>query len=149
MTEAGNAAKPRQVVITNRMMTWQLNGRSFEMTGVAADEVGRVGELTAWEFVNERNPGQMMEQNGMAHPLHIHGTQFQVVERQVLPALKAGVESVRAGYVDEGWKDTVLVMPGERVKVLLKFVHPGLFLYHCHNLEHEDQGMMRNFRVDA
>ena len=149
LTEAGNAAKPRQVVITNRMMTWQLNGRSFEMTGVAADEVGRVGELTAWEFVNERNPGQMMEQNGMAHPLHIHGTQFQVVERQVLPALKAGVESVRAGYVDEGWKDTVLVMPGERVKVLLKFVHPGLFLYHCHNLEHEDQGMMRNFRVDA
>ena len=91
MTEAGNAAKPRQVVITNRMMTWQLNGRSFEMTGVAADEVGRVGELTAWEFVNERNPGQMMEQNGMAHPLHIHGTQFQVVERQVLP----GVESRR------------------------------------------------------
>ncbi len=40
-------------------------------------------------------------------------------------------------------------MSGERVKVLLKFVHPGLFLYHCHNLEHEDQGMMRNFRVDA
>ena len=149
LADAVNAAKPRQVVITNRMMTWLLNGRSFEMTGVAADEVGRVGELTAWEFVNERNPGQMMEQNGMAHPLHIHGAQFQVLERQVLPALKAGVESVRAGYVDEGWKDTVLVMPGERVKVLLKFVHPGLFLYHCHNLEHEDQGMMRNFRVDA
>ena len=72
-----------------------------------------------------------------------------MLERQVLPELKAGVESVRAGYVDEGWKDTVLIMPGERVKVLLKFVHPGLFLYHCHNLEHEDQGMMRNFRVDA
>jgi FtsP/CotA-like multicopper oxidase with cupredoxin domain len=52
-------------------------------------------------------------------------------------------------YVDEGWKDTVLVMPGERVKVQLKFVHPGLFLNHCHNLEHEDQGMMRNLRVDA
>jgi len=149
LAEAVNAAKPRQVVITNRMMTWLLNGRAFEMTGVAPDEVGRVGELMAWEFVNERNPGQMMEQNGMAHPLHIHGTQFQVVERQVLPALKAGVESVRAGYVDEGWKDTVLVMPGERVKVVLKFVHPGLFLYHCHNLEHEDQGMMRNFRAEA
>ncbi len=148
-TDALNAARPRQVVITNRMMTWLLNGRTFEMTGVAADEVGRVGELTMWEFVNERNPGQMMEQNGMAHPLHIHGAQFQVLERQVLPELKAGFESVRAGYVDEGWKDTVLAMPGERVKVLLKFVEPGLFLYHCHNLEHEDQGMMRNFSVEA
>jgi FtsP/CotA-like multicopper oxidase with cupredoxin domain len=148
LADAVNAARPRQVVITNRMMAWLLNGRAFEMTGVAADEVGRVGELAVWEFVNERNPGQMMEQNGMAHPMHIHGVQFQVLERQVLPELKAGVESVRAGYVDEGWKDTVLVMPGERVKVLLKFVHPGLFLYHCHNLEHEDQGMMRNFRVD-
>jgi FtsP/CotA-like multicopper oxidase with cupredoxin domain len=147
--DAVNATKPRQVVITNRMMMWQLNGRSFEMTGVAADEVGRVGELMVWEFVNARNPGQMMEQNGMAHPLHVHGTQFQVLERQVLPELQAGVESVRAGYVDEGWKDTVLVMPGERVKVLLKFVYPGLFLYHCHSLEHEDQGMMRNFRVEA
>lgn len=149
LADAVNAAQPRQIVITNRMMTWLLNGRTFEMTGVAADEIGRVGELMAWEFINERNPGQMMEQNGMAHPLHIHGTQFQVLERQVLPELKAGFESVRAGHVDEGWQDTVLVMPGERVKVLLKFVHPGLFLYHCHNLEHEDQGMMRNFRVDA
>ncbi|MCL4507600.1 MAG: multicopper oxidase domain-containing protein [Chloroflexi bacterium] len=147
--DAVNAARPRQVAITNRMMAWLLNGRAFEMTGVAADEVGRVGELTMWEFVNQRNPGQMMEQNGMAHPMHIHGTQFQVLERQVLPELKAGFESVRAGYVDEGWKDTVLVMPGERVKVLLKYQLPGLFLYHCHNLEHEDQGMMRNFRVEA
>ena len=51
--------------------------------------------------------------------------------------------------MDEGWKDTVMVMPGERVKVLLKFVDPGLFVYHCHNLEHEDQGMMRNYRVEA
>ena len=107
------------------MMTWLINGRAFEMTGVAAGR-GRAGRRTeVWEFVNERNPGQMMEQNGMAHPLHIHGVQFQVLERQVLPALKAGCESVRDGYVDEGWKDTVLVMPGERVKVLLKFVHPG------------------------
>jgi FtsP/CotA-like multicopper oxidase with cupredoxin domain len=149
LEDAANAAQPRQVVITNRMMQWLLNGRAFEMTDVAADEIGRAGELTAWEFINERNPDQMMEQNGMAHPMHIHGAQFQVVERQVLPELQAGVESVRAGYVDEGWKDTVLMMPGERVKVLLKFVNPGLFLYHCHNLEHEDQGMMRNFRVDA
>jgi FtsP/CotA-like multicopper oxidase with cupredoxin domain len=57
---------------------------------------------------------------------------------------------VKDGLVDEGWKDTVLLMPGERVKLLMKFEdYPGLCLYHCHNLEHEDSGMMRNFRIDA
>ena len=39
-------------------------------------------------------------------------------------------------------------MPGERVQILVHFTrYPGLFLYHCHNLEHEDMGMMRNYRV--
>jgi FtsP/CotA-like multicopper oxidase with cupredoxin domain len=81
--------------------------------------------------------------------MHIHGVQFQVIDRQVLvPALKAGWDSVHEGYVDEGWKDTVLVMPGEGVRLLLRFDFPDLFLYHCHNLEHEDLGMMRNYRVD-
>ena len=46
------------------------------------------------------------------------------------------------------WKDTVLVLPGETVRVQVTFTrHPGLYLYHCHILEHEDMGMMRNFRV--
>ena len=148
-SDAINATKPWQIVITNRMMTWLLNGRTFEMEGVAQDETAHVDELQMWEFVNARNPGQMMEQNGMAHSMHVHGMQFQVVERQVPPELEAGVASVRDGYVDESWKDTVLLMPGERVKVLLRFVHPGLFLYHCHTLEHEDQGMMRNILVQA
>jgi FtsP/CotA-like multicopper oxidase with cupredoxin domain len=86
----------------------------------------------------------------MIHPMHVHNVQFQVIDRQVLPQLEEAWETVRAGYVDDGWKDTVLVMPGERVKVLLKFEdYEGLYLYHCHNLEHEDQGMMRNFRVQA
>ena len=50
---------------------------------------------------------------------------------------------------DAGWKDTVLLMPGERVKFLVRFGdYSGLFLYHCHNLEHEDMGMMRNYLVE-
>ena len=56
---------------------------------------------------------------------------------------------MREGYVDEGWKDTVLVMPGEGVRLLLRFDFPDLFLFHCHNLEHEDLGMMRNYRAEA
>jgi hypothetical protein len=49
---------------------------------------------------------------------------------------------------DAGWKDTVLVNPGETVRVLTRFdSHPGVFVHHCHNLEHEDSGMMQNFEV--
>ena len=56
--------------------------------------------------------------------------------------------TVEAVFVEDGWKDTVLVMPGERVRILVHFAdYPGLFLYHCHMLEHEDGGMMRNYRV--
>ena len=81
----------------------------------------------------------MMGAMDMPHPIHIHGMQFQVLAR-------SGVK--HRGYVDEGWKDTVLLMPGERVKLLVRFEdYPGLFLYHCHNLEHEDMGMMRNYYV--
>ena len=86
----------------------------------------------------------------MHHPMHIHGVQFQVVERLVAPEEEASWESLRQGYVDTGWKDTVLVMPGERVRVIMRFdAYPGLFLTHCHNLEHEDMSMMRNFLIEA
>ena len=54
---------------------------------------------------------------------------------------------------DLGWKDTVLVWPGETVRIAIDFTHdfPGdqTYLLHCHNLEHEDAGMMINFRVQG
>ena len=56
--------------------------------------------------------------------------------------------ALREGIVDDGWRDTVLVLPGETVRVQVTFTkHAGLYLYDCHILEHEDMGMMRNFRV--
>jgi FtsP/CotA-like multicopper oxidase with cupredoxin domain len=86
----------------------------------------------------------------MTHPMHIHGGQFQVLDRSVTPQFESVWETVRAGYIDEGWKDTVLLWPGERVRLLIRFDDfPGLFMYHCHNLEHEDQGLMRNYMIRA
>ena len=86
----------------------------------------------------------------MAHPMHIHGLQFQILERSVDRALAAARDSVSAGYVDEGWKDEVFLMPGERAKVLVAFKDfTGLFPYHCHMLEHGDTGLMRNYQVRA
>ncbi|NOZ70882.1 MAG: multicopper oxidase domain-containing protein [Chloroflexi bacterium] len=150
-----DASQTRSVVLA---MTpprgWTLNGRSFEMTGVAAEERVRLGSTEIWEFVNDggrRGGGMMGGGMGMLpHPIHMHGEQFQVLERQVDRSGRAAWESLSDGFVDEGWKDTVLVMPGERVKIIRRFEDfTGLFLYHCHNLEHEDMGMMRNFEIVA
>ena len=86
----------------------------------------------------------------LPHPMHVHGLQFQILRRQVDPSQRALWDTLSGGFVDQGWHDTVLVMPGERVDILLRFTDfEGLYLYHCHNLEHEDMGMMRNYRVTA
>lgn len=92
----------------------------------------------------------MMSGMALPHPMHVHGLQFQILEREIDSAYRSAWETLSEGFIDEGWHDTVLVTPGERVKILLKFEDfEGLYLYHCHNLEHEDMGMMRNYRVEA
>jgi FtsP/CotA-like multicopper oxidase with cupredoxin domain len=138
--EVTNGRQPRRFQVSMGMMRWLLNGRPFGMTEVASNERIRRGVTEDWEF---SNLGGMM---AMPHPIHIHGGQFQVVGR----VGQGGVATVAEGRVDEGWKDTVLLMPGERVRLRVRFPrHEGLFMYHCHNLEHEDMGMMRNFRVEG
>ncbi|WP_333688858.1 multicopper oxidase domain-containing protein, partial [Methylococcus capsulatus] len=90
--------------------------------------------------------GMMMS---MAHPIHLHGQSFQIVSRTVSNATMDDYASVRDGFVDSGWKDTVLAMPGERIRLIKPFQDfKGLFMYHCHNLEHEDMGMMREFSIE-
>jgi FtsP/CotA-like multicopper oxidase with cupredoxin domain len=70
------------------------------------------------------------------------------VKGEIAIGIGAGLGVSARGFNDAGWKDTVQVMPGERVQILIRFTrYPGLLVYHCHNLEHEDMGMMRNYRV--
>jgi FtsP/CotA-like multicopper oxidase with cupredoxin domain len=145
--EAVNFDRPRRFNITMSHMKWGINGRSFEMEAVAEDEIVKLDTLEVWEFGNDASMGMM---GMMAHPMHIHGVQFQILERSVRPELTDAWKSVSAGYVDEGWKDEVLLMPGERAKVLVRFKdYTGLFAYHCHMLEHGDTGLMRNYLVQA
>lgn len=142
---AVNANAPRRFGLTMGHMEWSINGRSFEMEAVARDEIVRLDTTEVWEFANDR--ARMM---AMPHPMHVHGVQFRVLERSVARGAEDAWNTVRAGYVDEGYKDTLLLMPGERARLLLRFAdHPGLFVFHCHNLEHGDMGMMRNYRVRA
>ena len=140
LRDAVNREQPRRIDLVMRHMRWTLNGRTFRMQDVAPDEKVRLNTLEAWDFINEGGGMGMMGAMDMPHPMHLHGMQFQVLQR-------SGVR--HHGYVDDGWKDTVLLMPGERIRLLVRFSdYTGLFLYHCHNLEHEDMGMMRNYLVE-
>ena len=128
-------------------MNWTINGRTYQHDAVAADEIVRLGTTEVWAFENLGGMGMMGAQ---PHPMHVHGVQFRVLDRSMSSSAAAYWQRLREGFVDDGWKDTVLVLPGERVRVAMRFdAHPGLFLYHCHNLEHEDMGMMRSFRIAA
>ncbi len=133
-------APVRSIPMTFRRMEWFLAGRAFDMHDAAEDETVRAGSTHVWEFTNAGGPMGMQ----MAHPIHLHGRQFRVVGRSGGDPANA----LREGIVDDGWMDTVLVLPGETVRLQVTFTaHTGLYLYHCHILEHEDMGMMRNFRV--
>ncbi len=148
----GDAVATKTVTLAMRPPNgWTLNGRSFQMTAVAPEERVKLNTIEIWEFVNDGG-GRGMMGGGMMlpHPMHMHGEQFQVLDRQISRSGRRAWQDLSQGFVDEGWKDTVLVMPGERVRVIRRFADfTGLFLYHCHNLEHEDMGMMRNFEIVA
>lgn len=107
-----------------------INGKSFDMGRV--DETVGSGTTEIWEFDNLSGDE--------IHPMHIHGVQFQLLERI------GGRGALIA--TEKGWKDTVLVMPGEKVSLIMTFPHyTGTFVFHCHNLEHEDDGMMMNYKI--
>ena len=90
--------------------------------------------------------GGMMQ---MPHPIHIHQVQFNILERDPSEMDEDVWNSVKDGLIDDGWQDTVLLMPGMKIKIIMRFKNfKGLFLYHCHNLEHEDMGMMRNYKIE-
>lgn len=105
-----------------------INGKTYDMNRI--DETVTAGETEVWVFDNSLGTEP--------HPMHVHAVEFQVLE-------KTG--GVIEPY-ERGWKDTILLKKGEKVKVIMRFSNEkGLFLLHCHNLEHEDDGMMMNFQI--
>lgn len=107
-----------------------IDGKIFDANRI--DEVVKSGSVEIWEFDN--NTGTEI------HPMHLHGLQFQVLSRT------GGRGSIQSW--EKGWKDTVLAFPGESVKIIVRFPdNKGKFVFHCHNLEHEDAGMMLNFEI--
>ncbi len=115
--------------------------------GAATTEMPLLGSTEVWEIYNF---------TADAHPIHIHLVQFQIVNRQALVTDGEGIATQPAQLVGDpidpeqwevGYKDTVIAYPGQVARVRLRFDHPGLFVWHCHILEHEDNEMMRPYRV--
>jgi FtsP/CotA-like multicopper oxidase with cupredoxin domain len=126
----GTPVRDRTFVFTSDQMSHRINGREWEMDRI--DERIPFGETERWRFVN---------QSGMPHPVHVHATHFEVLSR-------TGGRG-RLFPWEAGRKDTVLLHPMETVEVRLRFsAHRGLYLLHCHNLEHEDHGMMANILIE-
>lgn len=134
-----DAAKTRRFVLGGRRgqgrmgrRQFTINGKSMDMSRI--DETVQVGDIEVWEVVN-RSP--------MPHPFHIHDVQFRIHARNGRTPLPN----------ERSLKDTVLVSPGETVRLIMKFEDyadsRSPYMYHCHILEHEDAGMMGQFVVKA
>ncbi len=105
------------------------------------------GRRMDMEYINERIPlntteiWELSNNSPMMHPFHIHNGQFQLLDRNGNPPPAN----------ERGWKDTVKVGSGERVRIIMRFTdfvnEENPYMYHCHILEHEDRGMMGQFVV--
>jgi len=109
-------------------MTFMVNGATFDPGRVSL--TSRRGEIELWSIENRTD---------MDHPFHLHGTQFQVIERE------RGAVKTPEPY--RAWRDTVNVQPGETVRIATVQQMAGNRMFHCRILEHEDLGMMGTLKV--
>jgi bilirubin oxidase len=117
----------RPIVLTEDMMNldFRINGQTFKADRIDF-QVTR-GQTEIWRLENKGD---------MDHPFHVHGVQFQVLDRD-------GV-----AVTPLAWQDTVNVRKGDVVRIAIRFEHyTGLRPFHCHILEHEEQGMMGQVEV--
>jgi blue copper oxidase len=141
---SGAASRPITVSMTtdDRGMQWLINGKIHEMDEFPI--VVQRGAKEIWEIHND--------EKSMPHPMHIHGFQFRVIERAGTPEHLAHLVVDEKGRLvtDLGFKDTVLVWPGETIKWFIDFSHDfegeQLYMFHCHILEHET-AMMLNLKI--
>ncbi len=120
-----------------------INGDRIDMHRI--DEHVRLGSTEIWEIENrDSGRGRMGRGQGMGmmnqpHSFHIHAVQFLILDINGRPP----PENL------SGWKDTVLLWPGDKTRFITRFQsYPGVFMYHCHLLEHEDNGMMGQFLIE-
>ena len=108
-----------------------INGKKMDMSRI--DEKVPLGSTEIWEVENKS--ASMMQ---LPHSMHLHDVQFNILDRNGKPPVP----------IEAGRKDTVLLWPNDKVRLIAQFLdYTGVYMYHCHMLEHEDDGMMGQFEV--
>ena len=107
------------------------------------------GTTEIWELANLTDD---------VHPIHLHLVRFQILDRRQFDAFQY-MSTGKLRYRDlptppdpneMGWKDTVRVNGQTVTRIIVPFDgYPGRYVWHCHNLEHEDNEMMRPYEVVA
>ena len=127
-----NAVRTRKFVLGMNQGHMTINGKSMDMMRI--DELVPENDVEIWEITN------MM---GMEHNFHIHATHFLPLERNGSPANLTPAE--------HGYKDVIRLAGKDNVKVIVKMTdfpdEKTGYMYHCHFLEHEDDGMMGQFAI--
>jgi FtsP/CotA-like multicopper oxidase with cupredoxin domain len=108
------------------------------------------GTVQLWADPISQNPAvdttetwELWNWSADAHPIHLHLVKFKVVDREAFDPLTGALLGARAPELTEaGWKDTVIAYPGEVTRVNATFDKEGLYVWHCHIVEHEDNEMM-------
>ena len=117
------------------------------MWGDPITETPTVNTTEVWEIYNF---------TADAHPIHLHQVQFEVFNRQPLVTDPDGISVAPAtlhGHPvppeswETGTKDTLIVYPGMVTRLKAKFDIKGLYVWHCHIIDHEDNEMMRPIQV--
>ena len=140
---AVSGAKERPFRLGFAKGSWRINDRVFAMDETPIEVARDASEV--WLVRNYHT--------SMPHAMHLHGFQFRVLERETSPDALAPLAVDDKGRLatDLGAKDTVLVWPGESIRIAIDFRHPfpgtQTWMFHCHNLEHEDGGMMLRMKV--
>jgi len=107
---------------------WMINGRTYDMSAPPEVKI-KHGAVEKWKFINL---------TGHQHPVHIHLIQFQVID----------INGVPQDPSQHGWRDVLVAPPNGHMTVVARFSgYTGRYLFHCHNLEHEDLGMMSDYEI--
>jgi spore coat protein A, manganese oxidase len=128
LPDPAQAVRTRDWVFERSDGAWVINGKLFNPNRI--DAFPRLGSVEIWRFINKSG--------GWVHPIHPHLVEYKVLDRDGGPVRPE----------ERGPKDTVLLGFNQEVRVAIRFNHfSGLYVMHCHNIEHEDHDMMTQFKV--
>jgi spore coat protein A, manganese oxidase len=148
-----------EIALPNGMLMQLIDQSGYEVnpiTGAPSPmETATLGTTEIWQIVNTTVD---------THPIHLHQTAFQVLDRQAVnvsaytkalgtapgidPTPYVTGKPMPAGPDEAGWKETVRANPGEVTRIAMKWTdYAGNYVYHCHILEHEEHDMMRALTI--